>query len=192
MKIRSKRGFSLPEVLVAVAMVGVLAAVVLPSVVGQISKGEISRVVQDLQAVETGASLFRSDVGRWPRQLEDLVEVPNADDLSLSGTAYGTGNDPLTTWNGPYLSRGSAGIGLTTSLGGVFELDYPGTFRLGTWNGSEFVVIAIENITEAQAEEISLAIDGIDDVDNTNDAHGKVRHVSDGGVRLLYYASPRK
>src|SRR5680860_1058718 len=79
--VRRPAGFTLPEILVAVAMVGVLSAAVLPTVVGQFSKSEISRIVQELQSVAGATQVFRADIGRWPGALEQLVDV-----IALSAT----------------------------------------------------------------------------------------------------------
>lgn len=184
-----RSGFTLPEVLVAVAMVGVLSAVVLPTVVGQISKGDVSRVVQDMQNVEQAAQMFRTDVGSWPRTLSNLVTKPTGtakDSLSLDGTVYGTGID---AFKGPYLARGSmAATGLPTGLGGSVK-----RFSSRSWGGSTFVVIEVDSLSTDEANLIDAAVDdgATVELSLTDDAAGKVRYATTTST-LYYFTSPLK
>lgn len=195
---RSRAGFTMPEVLVAVAMVGVLAAVVMPTVIGQVSKGEISRVVQDIQAVEQAAGSFRADVGKWPGSLWQLVTKPAATDLDPAGTQFGqTGVDK---WNGPYLARGALPITadgpydgnaladtvLPTSLGRVIAFDNL------TWSGNTFFTIVADSLLTVDAEQVSLQIDGETLISLADDTHGKIRFATGTPNILYYFASPLK
>src|SRR5881409_3925430 len=56
--LRKRHGFTLGEVLVTVAIVAVLAAVVMPAITGQITKGDLGRVQSDLQALQGAISQF--------------------------------------------------------------------------------------------------------------------------------------
>src|SRR5438477_12725105 len=71
-----KRGFSLGEILVAVAIIAVVAAVVIPSIGGQLSKGDTSRVTSDLTNVSAGIQQFLADVRRYPSAMVQLQTRP--------------------------------------------------------------------------------------------------------------------
>lgn len=191
---RSRAGFTLPEVLVAVAMVGVLSAVVLPNVIGQMQKGEISRVVQDIQSVQQASQMFRSDIGSWPATIQDLVArsavVPGSPSLN-PGADYGKG---ANQWNGPYLARGDATGGLVTSLGGTIA-----AFQTQLWDAddpssAEFVAIVVTGITSEEANRIDSAVDGGDtpNTDVNDPSAGNVRFVTGSPDRLLYLTEPLK
>src|SRR5919109_3867613 len=79
----SRAGFTLPEVLVTVAIVAVLAAIVVPTVTNQISKGDDTNLVTNIADIRTSITAFVSDARKYPSRLQDMVTVPLATDLDL-------------------------------------------------------------------------------------------------------------
>lgn len=119
-KQRSRRGgFTLPEVLVTVAIVAVLAAMVVPAVTQQISKGDEGQFSGSIRNLQTAITAYVSDVRRFPYDLTQLETVPTNGD-SAWGPA-GTLNAALVArWKGPYL-QGSLTTGDSVDLGfGLF------------------------------------------------------------------------
>ena len=64
---RNSKGFTLIEIIVAVALVAILSAAVAPSVLNNIAQGRIARAQSDVQAIASGIMRFKSDVGKYPR-----------------------------------------------------------------------------------------------------------------------------
>ena len=83
---RKRSGFSLGEILVAVAIMAVVAAVVIPSIGGQLNKGDTARVSSDLISIRSGVEQFLADVRRYPSTMSHLQTKPLA--LTASDTGH--------------------------------------------------------------------------------------------------------
>lgn len=76
---RRAAGFTLIEIMVVVVILGILAALVLPNVMGRIGQAQTTKVKADIQGYETALSLFRLDNFKYPttdQGLEALVKQP--------------------------------------------------------------------------------------------------------------------
>src|SRR5690606_35130283 len=90
---RSVSGFTLVELLVVLAILGLLAGLVGPRVLGQLGGAKSKTAAVQIKDLEQAAELFKLDVGRFPSKnegLEPLVTKP----ASVPG------------WNGAYLKKG--------------------------------------------------------------------------------------
>jgi general secretion pathway protein G len=89
---RREHGFSLVEVLVVLAIIGMLTAMVGPQAMGYLGRAKVDTAKVDVQNLETALNLFHLDIGRYPTEQENLqalIERP----AGLAG------------WTGPYLKK---------------------------------------------------------------------------------------
>jgi general secretion pathway protein G len=87
-----KAGFSLLEIVIAIALMALAVAVVGPIVMRQFGKGKKKATETALKATQGGIDEFYSDVSAYPAALEDLLKKP-ADEKLAKG------------WDGPYLNK---------------------------------------------------------------------------------------
>jgi prepilin-type N-terminal cleavage/methylation domain-containing protein len=108
-------GFSLFEVLIAVAIVAVLSVAVGIPVAKNLNQGKISRAQSDAQVIGNAVLDFYKDVGQWPAQT-DLDANPEAFRL-VGNFDLGTGNAGIP--EGTDKAAGShkwSSFGTTTTL----------------------------------------------------------------------------
>lgn len=101
-KQRGRRGgFTLPEVLVTVAIVAVLAAIVVPSVTNQIGKGDETQLVTNVSSLKASITAFVSDVRTFPARIQALQVRPAAGDSTIPAGTYGSA--AVNRWRSSYL-----------------------------------------------------------------------------------------
>ena len=116
---RTRRsGFSLAEILVAIAILAVVAAVVIPSIGGQLRSGDESRLQQDLTNLRGGIEQFLADVRRYPRSVGQLTNLPTTAHSALVGGVFTGGQ--VGRWRGPYISKDSV-FALKTGYDATFS-----------------------------------------------------------------------
>lgn len=87
-----KKAFTLIELMLVVIIIGVLAALVMPRLVGRSEQARIAAAKSDITNIGLALDLFEMDIGRYPTTEEGLAAL-RADPASLAG------------WKGPYLKK---------------------------------------------------------------------------------------
>jgi general secretion pathway protein G len=69
-----KRGFTLIEMLVVMSIIGLLLTIALPRYYGAVDKSKEVVLQENLKVLRATLDKFYADKGRYPEQLEELVE----------------------------------------------------------------------------------------------------------------------
>ena len=85
-----KPGFSLMELMIYMAIVGLLLGVAVPALMKKLDKGRESTTSQVLLTVKNAINLYYADTSRYPDTLRDLVRKPLDEKTGKR-------------WDGPYI-----------------------------------------------------------------------------------------
>ena len=123
----ARKGFTLPEVIVTITLIAVLASVVVPTIVSQIKKGDPTRTGQDFLAVRGAVEQFLSDVRKYPGSIAQITALISTAQNPLTTTAIAPyGSAEVQRWRGPYLTKdGTAALltGFGLSMNNNFDVD---------------------------------------------------------------------
>lgn len=104
---QKQQGFTLLEIMVVIVILGILASMVLPNLLGNKAKAERQKVVSDITTLESAMDMYKLDNSRYPNTdqgLEALVSKPDIDpvprDYREDGYIKRLPTDP---WGGEYM-----------------------------------------------------------------------------------------
>ena len=81
-------GFTLIEVLIVIAILGILASFLLPNVIQAYYKGRAAKVVNDLRVIRDTALRYHMDKNSWPRSRTWAVIPPEFKSYLPPGTTF--------------------------------------------------------------------------------------------------------
>lgn len=83
----STKGFTLIEILIVVVIIGLIASLVAPNIMGKFERSKEEVAKAQVETLSSAIQSFMIDTGRCPASLEELIKS----------------QDPK--WRGPYLSK---------------------------------------------------------------------------------------
>jgi len=156
---RGQHGFTLIEIVIAVAILALLATTVAPMVMKHMENAKITKMIQVVEAMEMACMEYHMDTGGYAREYTGYTEPAN----------HGLAMDPGTTgWDGPYLDKvlgesqnpWGGTIHLYSSLNNHTANGYD-LYGSGsvTHDGAGNSLI-VWNVTEENAEKVDAKVDG--------------------------------
>ena len=90
-RLKGSDGYTLTEMLVVVGVIALIAAVLVPTLMGQMQRARAKAARVQLDNIAAAVEMFRSDVGHYPKTTEGGL------------TALLTNGSTIEGWTGPYL-----------------------------------------------------------------------------------------
>ncbi|MBP7274648.1 MAG: type II secretion system major pseudopilin GspG [Kiritimatiellae bacterium] len=85
-----RAGFTLVEILLVVAIIGILAAIAVNQFGGMSEEARVTATAAQIESISTAVEVFELHMGKYPSSLQDLLTAPGSS----------------TRWKGPYLKKG--------------------------------------------------------------------------------------
>lgn len=105
--VNKQKGFTLLEIMVVIVILGILASLVVPNLMGNKDKADRQKVVSDLVALENALDMYRLDNSNYPstaQGLEALVQEPSGDPAARNYRQDGyIRRLPQDPWGNDYL-----------------------------------------------------------------------------------------
>jgi general secretion pathway protein G len=104
---RRARGFTLLEVMIVVFIIGLLATLVAPKIVGRADEARRTKAIADMKGIEQALNLYRLDTGGYPttdQGLDALVHKPERPPMPRTWNPNGyLERVPVDPWGHPYV-----------------------------------------------------------------------------------------
>lgn len=98
-------GFSLIEIMIALAIIGLIAAVGVPNFIAYQKRAAKQTTHSTLRTLKTVIEQYKIDVREYPKTLQDLVRPPKDEDQRkrwLEGGYIGGSEIPEDAWGNPF------------------------------------------------------------------------------------------
>jgi len=142
MNMKKAQGFTLLEVMVVIVILGILASMVVPNLMGSQERANMQKAISDVTALETSLSLYKMDNYDYPTTEQGLEALVDQTDVEPEPRRFPEGGYvkrlPKDPWGNDYLllNPGEQGRMDVFSVGPDGEAGTEDD--IGNWNLGDF------------------------------------------------------
>lgn len=120
----SEAGLTLVEMIVVLAIIALVAALIVPNIIGRPDQARVTVAQSDLKSISAALKMYRLDNGEYPttsQGLAALVTKPSGEPAPRNYAAGGyLDKVPVDPWGNPYVykSPGASGAGFDLASNG--------------------------------------------------------------------------
>lgn len=108
-KEREQAGFTLIELMVVIVILGLLAAIIAPKIIGRTDEARVTEAKVQMQNLETALKLYKLDSGIYPATEQGLVALIKKPTIGIIPKGWRDGGYlekkkiPADPWSNPYV-----------------------------------------------------------------------------------------
>jgi type II secretion system protein G len=114
---RNRRGFTVIELMIVVALIGILASIAFPLYANIQARARVAKAQADLRALASAAAAYAGHAGSFPTNLNNLTAVTKVNGIAVGPFMRAIPTRPNTTWTTYSYTRltGGTTVRITTS-----------------------------------------------------------------------------